>query len=232
MHMQQREKCTEANATPAWVRTESLYLPSRRKMDEMTAAELRRGLCAKSAGNWHACEHCGGGCGIGRRLVAIMRGEVEEPRPEEITPHFMGEPAQPERRYGYNNRFSAERWKEVAEDIVRRVQAGESFRAACAAREVHENTVRSYMHTHGIATPQCPDRLEHIKAAREKGAVVRIAKSIHRAALAAEAMEQGMSRSKAARAYGYSQWHNVQRTLDKYPAKVAAERQRIREGQT
>lgn len=61
-----------------------LYMPSRRKAEEMTAAQLRRGLCAKSAGNWHACEVCQGGCSIGDRLVAIMRGVVDEPTPEPV----------------------------------------------------------------------------------------------------------------------------------------------------
>lgn len=53
-----------------------LYMPSRRKAEEMTAEQLRQGLCAKSAGDWHNCEHCAGGCSIGRRLISIMRGDV------------------------------------------------------------------------------------------------------------------------------------------------------------
>lgn len=59
--------------------THAMYMPSRTKAEDMTASQLRRGLCGKAAGNWHTCETCAGGCTIGRRLAAIMQGVVEEP---------------------------------------------------------------------------------------------------------------------------------------------------------
>lgn len=59
--------------------TEGMYLPvnslNQIPAEEMTADELRRGLCQKSRGNVKVCVTCPGGCRWGWELVRRMENE-------------------------------------------------------------------------------------------------------------------------------------------------------------
>lgn len=222
MRMQQRDKCTEANATPAWVRTESLYMPTRRKADAMTVAELRRGLCAKSAGDWHVCEHCGGGCSFGRQLTAIMRGEVEEPKlPEAEKPLTVLPPVPECKPVDKRMRYAPEKWKEIIRGIQAMVQAGTSFKAACRAHGMRDTQVRQHMKAHGYTVPRNPNAEEEWKLTRKASEAARTEKAIQTAARALLALEQGMTKAKAAKAGGYARWRSVTAIQRKYPQKLA-----------
>ena len=54
-------------------RTRDLYLPARlippMTVEELTVSDLRKGLCAKAAGNVNICRSCSGGCRWGMELV-------------------------------------------------------------------------------------------------------------------------------------------------------------------
>jgi hypothetical protein len=56
--------------------TPSMYLPQDKaqRVVDLPAEILRRGLCAKSAGNVQTCAACPGGCRIGRELVRREEG--------------------------------------------------------------------------------------------------------------------------------------------------------------
>lgn len=59
-------------AGPEYYRTEMLYMPlSRMKpVEDMTDAQLRRGLCYKSGGNLDVCRTCPGNkCRVARILM-------------------------------------------------------------------------------------------------------------------------------------------------------------------
>lgn len=49
MRVEERGR-SEQYLVPDWVKTPELYMPSRRKANEMTVAQLKRGLCYKSGG--------------------------------------------------------------------------------------------------------------------------------------------------------------------------------------
>lgn len=56
--------------------TPNMYLPQDKaqRVVDLPAEILRRGLCAKSAGNVKTCATCSGGCRIGRELVRREEG--------------------------------------------------------------------------------------------------------------------------------------------------------------
>lgn len=220
MHIEQRDKCKPSEATPNWIRTAGLYMPGC-KAEAMTAVELRRGLCAKSGGNWHVCLDCPGGCTIGRRLAAIMRGEVAEPSVEDrnvYTPQTYGAQAEKPTGKAVDGRmkFSPEKWKEIVKEIKQEVKAGTPFNAACGGRGIKPGTVRNYLRSHGMACPQNGDRAGAIQKAVAAGVVARRNEAIQKAAKALAALEQGRSKAQAARAAGYSRWYSVQRVIDTY----------------
>lgn len=207
-----------------------LYLPTRRKADAVTAAELRRGLCAKSAGDWHVCERCDGGCSFGRRLTAIMRGEVKEPAlPETQKPMTVMLPVPQGKPVDGRMRYAPEKWKEVIKDIQARVQAGSSFKAACRAHGMYDCTVRHHMRANGYTVPKNPKIADDWEVARQASAEVRTKKAIQNAARALLALEQGQTKTAAAKAVGYARWWNVTVIQGKYPQEVETEKRRLRD---
>lgn len=207
-----------------------LYMPSCRKADAMTVVELRRGLCAKSGGDWHVCERCDGGCSFGRRLTAIMRGVVEEPAlPEKQKPMTVMPPVPQGKPVDKRMRFAPEKWEEVIKDIQARVQAGSSFKAACQAHGTQVGTVRHHMRANGYTVPRNPKIAHAWEAARRASAEVRTKNAIQKAARALLALEQGMSKAAAAKAGGYSQWWYVSVIQDKYRQEVETEKRRLRD---
>lgn len=60
-------------------KTEELYLPEDKMHDipveDMTAEQLRRGLCQKSGGRVEVCKTCPGGCRWGVEMVRRMENE-------------------------------------------------------------------------------------------------------------------------------------------------------------
>lgn len=221
MRTEQRDKCRPSEATPHWIRTDGLYMPGC-KAEAMTAAELRRGMCAKSGGDWHVCESCPGGCRIGAQLAGIMRGEIAEPRTSERAPYARPEHVKPTATVTGKDKFAPEKWREIAKAIKREVEAGSTFKEACMARGIDPGTVRNYMHTHGVAVPQNGNRLGAIAMARRAGEEARHQKAIQRAARVLAAREQGLNKEQAARAGGYARWVAAKRVLERYPAEVQA----------
>lgn len=221
MHIEQREMCRPSEVTPTWIRTAGLYMPHC-KAETMTAAELRRGLCAKSGGDWHVCESCPGGCRIGAQLVGIMRGEIAEPSARERDLYAGPEPVKATAQVTGKDKFAPEKWKKIVQAIKREVEAGSTFKGACMARGIDPGTVRNYMHTHGVVVPQNGNRLGAIAMARRAGEEARHQKAIQRAARVLAAREQGMNKEQAARAGGYARWVAAKRVLERYPGEVQA----------
>ena len=62
-------------------RTESLYMPEKKRLRDMTLEELRRGLCLRSDGNENVCRSYRGQCAFGLRALKLVeaRGLSDHP---------------------------------------------------------------------------------------------------------------------------------------------------------
>lgn len=221
MRTEQRDKCRPSEATPHWIRTDGLYMPGS-KAEAMTAAELRRGMCAKSGGDWHVCESCPGGCRIGAQLAGIMRGEIAEPSTSERAPYARPEPVKATATVTGKDKFAPEKWRKVIAEIKQEVEGGSPFKTACEARGLCSSTVCNYLRRHGIAPPKNGKKAQAIEAARVEGEAARHQKAIQRAARVLAARERGLKKEQAARAGGYARWVAARRVLEIYPEEVQA----------
>ena len=57
-------------------RTESLYMPEKKRLRDMTLEELRRGLCLRCDGNEDVCRSCRGQCAFGLRALKLVEAET------------------------------------------------------------------------------------------------------------------------------------------------------------
>lgn len=60
-------------------RTESLYMPEKKRLRDMTLEELRRGLCLRSDGNENVCRSCRGQCAFGLRALKLVDAREQNP---------------------------------------------------------------------------------------------------------------------------------------------------------
>lgn len=60
-------------------RTESLYMPEKKRLRDMTLEELRRGLCLRSDGNENVCRSCRGQCAFGLRALKLVEAREQNP---------------------------------------------------------------------------------------------------------------------------------------------------------
>ena len=60
-------------------RTESLYMPEKKRLRDMTLEELRRGLCLRSDGNENVCRSCRGQCAFGLRALKLVEARGQNP---------------------------------------------------------------------------------------------------------------------------------------------------------
>ena len=60
-------------------RTESLYMPEKKRLRDMTLEELRRGLCLRSDGNENVCRGCRGQCAFGLRALKLVEAREQNP---------------------------------------------------------------------------------------------------------------------------------------------------------
>lgn len=179
---------------PERIRTPELYMPERQTAEEMTVEHLRRGLCAKSRGDWHECQACRGGCSFGARLVQVMTGQAKAPEstPEHIPARVMRTPKET------NNRglMSSEKRIAMAVDACRRVANGESYAAVARGYGYSGSGLVSVIKALGLEPPKAVTSNEerHNKRIRQHMAML-------------EAIDNGMDKGKAAREVGgYPNW--------------------------
>ena len=60
-------------------RTESLYMPEKKRLRDMTLEELRRGLCLRCDGNEDVCRSCRGQCAFGLRALKLVEARGQNP---------------------------------------------------------------------------------------------------------------------------------------------------------
>lgn len=58
---------------PDWVRTPSIYMPSRQSSAQMTLLQAKRGLCHKSCGDIAVCRKFPAPCPMGKRCMELTK---------------------------------------------------------------------------------------------------------------------------------------------------------------
>lgn len=187
---------------PARIRTAELYMPERRRPEEMTIAQLRRGMCPKSGGDWHVCQRCLGGCGVGQQMVDYMTGKATPPA-EELpkAPPPITKPAPPPT--DHRGKYSPAKQKEIAKDALRRAKAGESYKSIAASYNYSPDGLKRVMRRAGVIPPQQLGGSEQCRARAKQRAL-----SKYLAAL--DAIARGEDKQAAAKAAGYANYKVLQ----------------------
>lgn len=232
MRVEERGR-SEQYLVPDWVRTPELYMPSRRKAHEMTVAQLKRGLCFKSGGDWRKCQTCLGKCTIGEQMVKYMTG-VEEPPEEAVrdVPLCQAAPEKPlpmPENASSRTKYAIKKRRELAERVVKLVEGGMPF--AHAAKEVGYtgSGMRNAMRQLGMAIPINPDMQKCRAACLAKGTDIRSEKrlreAIERYIAVTDAIAAGMKKDEAARIYGgYKAWHSCRNFGNNHRTEIEAVR--------
>lgn len=203
---------TDQYLIPDWVRTPELYMPARRKPEEMTVAQLKRGMCYKSGGDWSVCERCSARCGIGEQMIKYMTGQAVPPETEakpkpaaECPPEkFLPPPEKTSSRA----RYCETKRREIVAEIVRRVSGGEPFIRVCHDFGYNTTSIRDFAAKIGVKIPTNPEtakiRAEALRDANKK----RREECFEKYLRVMEAIEGGMDKHEAARTIGgYRSWH-------------------------
>lgn len=228
MHVEEREKL-ERFLIPDWVRTKELYMPARRTPPEMTVAQLRRGMCFKSGGDWHKCECCPAPCGIGSQMIKYMTGQEQPPVEEmEDVPQsqVMPEaPLPPPENASSRTKYATTKRREIAKRVIGMVEAGMPF--AHAAREVGytPSGMRAAIQQLGMKMPKNPEmqalRADQLKARNDR----RLAETIEKYIAVTEAIAAGMEKREAAkRIGGYQKWDSCQNFGRRHQVEIEAVR--------
>lgn len=219
---------TEQYMVPDWVRTPELYMPARRKAEEMTVAQLKRGLCFKSGGNWQVCQRCPQRCGIGDRLVQYMTGEAVPPETEVgAKPLRDCPPEKPQpmpEQMGSKSKFCKKKRLEMIRRVIKLVESGETFIAASKACGYSSNRMRELMKKYNITPPKSPRTYECRDQGLKESNRVRLQKAIDKYIAVMEAIEGGMDKNKAARAQGYKRWDACRNFGARHRAEIDAAR--------
>lgn len=219
---------TEQYLVPDWVRTPELYMPARRKAAEMTVAQLKRGLCFKSGGNWQVCQNCPQRCGIGEQLVQYMTGEATPPETEVgAKPLRECPPEKPQpmpEKLSSKHKFCEKKRLEIIREVIKLVESGETFIDASRACGYCPSTVREIMKQHNIKPPKSPKTFERRDQGLKESNRVRLQKAIEKYIAVVEAVEGGMDKNKAARAQGYKRWDACRNFGSKHRAEIEAAR--------
>lgn len=228
MRVEEREKL-ERYLVPDWVRTKELYMPARRTPAEMTVAQLRRGLCFKSGGDWHRCEACPARCGIGDQMVKYMTGQEQPPMEDvEDVPQSQAQPEKPlpmPEKASSRTKYASTKRREMARRVIDMVEAGMPF--AHAAREVGYTPtgMRSAILQLGMKMPKNPEmqalRAEQLKVRNDQ----RLMETIERYIAVTDAIAAGMEKHEAARKFGgYKKWDSCQNFGRRHQTKIEAVR--------
>lgn len=202
---------SEQYLIPDWVKTPELYMPARRKPPEMTVAQLKRGMCFKSGGDWHVCQNCPQRCGVGEQMVKYMTGAAAPPENElGAKPHAECPPEKPlpmPEQINGRSKYCESKRREIVAEIVRRVKGGETFIRACHDYGYSTSNIREFAARIGVEIPTNPEnarlRAEALKDANKK----RRENSIEKYLRVMEAIEGGMDKHEAARTVGgYKSW--------------------------
>lgn len=197
------------NRLPERIRTHEMYVPERQTAEEMTVENLRRGLCPKSRGDWHVCEHCPGGCSYGRRLVQVMRGEAEAPKetPRHIPARTLEEP----KRSTIAGKYSSEKRRAIAVDACRRVALGESWNQVGKEYGYTSTYLIRLARSYGLEIPET----KHSNADRHAEKIKKHLKML-------DAIIAGMDKAKAAKEVGgYASWQRARDYGVKHREEIA-----------
>lgn len=226
MHVEERGK-SEQFLIPDWVRTKELYMPTRRTPPEMTVAQLRRGMCFKSGGDWRMCETCPAPCGVGSQMIKYMTG-LEQPPVEDVedVPQSEARPEQPlpmPEKASSRTKYATTKRREIARRVIGMVEAGMPF--AHAAREVGYTPagMRSAIQLLGMKMPKNPEmqtmRAEQLKGRNDQ----RLMETIERYIAVTDAIAAGMEKHEAARKFGgYKKWDSCQNFGRRHQAEIEA----------
>lgn len=203
---------TDQYLIPDWVRTPGLYMPERRKPAEMTVAQLKRGMCFKSGGNWRVCQACPKRCGVGEQMVQYMTGQATPPeseaQPKPIAECPPEKPLPLPEKTNSRSKYCEKKRREIVAEIIRRVQGGEPFIRVCHDCGYSTTRVREIAAETGITIPTNPEtarlRAESLRDANKKRREASIEKYLRVMA----AIEGGMDKHEAARTVGgYKCWN-------------------------